>query len=368
MRFLLVFPAFMLLALLVRFVGWILWVKDWIAGESSSITLISAMPIGLSQGWAIVSPIFTSGGLVIGACALACAVLLSVPLLGARLLRRRPPAVFISYHNSRGSLAAQLSQLLADRGIEVRFLPFDPAATHDELLMRVDKALAESQYVVCLPGGQGSFVDAEVLAAAATHKPIVFVVDYPDGHLPNTGAKKYPVLMTRELEEREFDPLADLLLYLHGGWRKTWELYSLPNAPVASVKKCTDIATGIVVACLLLLFMVLWFGGLTLYALEYFYSIAFKVMAMTVLFVGMALLFGMAMFLGVLEVLLNGVSGLIHRQRVVAAARDAIRTGNCSDAALRTAFAPASDKGLVKVAFLDVLWPVRPLAHHESSA
>lgn len=355
----------MVVAMTIRFVGWVIYVKGWISGTSDRLSLMDAVFIGVPKGWAIASPMLATSGVAIGIIAAFCVILLVVPLLVARVARHSQQTVFISYHNSKQELALRLSQVLALNGFGAQFLPFDPVAEHDELLRRIDQALATSQFVVCFPGDQPSFVEAEVLAAAAASKSIVFVVDYPEGRIPNTAAKTYPVVTTQGVVTADFEPLVELLRYLYGGWKETLTLYFLPNAPVDSLKRLNDMAIAIVFTCVGLLFFMLWFGGLTAFALEYFFSESFKVSVMVILFAGMFCLIGLALTIGLLELLTNAVSGIVRRQRAATAARQAIRSGNCTDAMLRSAFAPAALE-TSKVGFLAVLWPNRPLAHHEA--
>lgn len=355
----------MVVAMLVRFVGWLMYIKGWILGTNQSISMIDAVIIGAPQGWAIALPILTTSGAVIAAIVAVCAVPLILPVLVASVAKRSIPTVFISYHNSRQQLALRLSEVLELNGLKTWFLPFDPAATHDELLQRVDRALGASQFVVCFPGDQPSFVEAEVLAAAAVSKSIIFVADYPNGRIPNTASKTYPVVTTQGVVTADFTPLVELLRYLYGGWKETLTLYSLPNSPLKSLKRCTDVASAILGICVALLFSILWVGGLTAFALEYFFPESSKISAMIVFCTGMFSLMAITLAIGVFELLTNGVSGVVRRQRAATAARQAIRSGNCTDAMLRAAFEPAT-QGESTVDFLSVLWPSRPLAHHEA--
>lgn len=367
MNWFLIFPAFMLLAMIVRLVGWMLWLGDWITREpgSVSVSLFEAIRIGVAQGWALAWPIFYPAAWAIGAAMLTCAAVLCVPVGVAWLRRWRPPTVFLSYQNARAPLAAQLSALMEAQGIAVRFLPFDHDVEHGELNKRVALALDNSQYMVCLPGDDVSYLDSEVFVASHRRKPIIFVVDHPDGHLPNTGSKIYPVLKSQVLQASGFRPLIDLLRYLHGGWRETLKLYAMPNEPVGWVRTFAGIASVLAIACAALLFLALWFGVLTVFALEFFYSQSFKVTGMVVLAGGMTITFGLMFLVVALQILVNGMSGVIRRQRAVWAARNALREGCLTDDGLRAAFASAPDDASTRPAFLDALWPEPPRAVHE---
>jgi len=155
---------------------------------------------------------------------------------------------------------------------------------------------------------------------------------------------------------------------LHGGWQETLDLYFLKNSPIDWVRRSTDMASGIAFACTALLMLALWFDGLTIFALEFFYPETFKVTGMVVLFAGGTIVFGLGVVLSALQRLANGMSGIIQRQRATAAVRHALRDGTFTNAVLRAAFAPADDNGgVLRPAFLDAIWETSPDAHHEAA-
>ena len=362
------------LAIIAHAIGWVLYVIDWITGTDTHVFTLDSLVVGAAGGWAFASPVLAICAGILGASAVVCASLLAAPLVVAGTKHRSPPTIFVSYHNSRQQLAQHLSEILRSHAFGVQFLPFDPTAVHNELLERVDHALAVSDFVVCLPGDSPSFVEAEVLAAATASRSIIFVVDYPDGRLPDTASKTYPVLMTSSLHESAFKPIVDLIRYLHGGWKETFALYFLPNAAVPWLERINEVVHTFVFVCIVTLFFTIWFGALTLFALEFFLPYSFKIAAMVSIFVGAICLVGLAVTAGVIATLTNGVSGIVRRQRAAVAAKTAIRCGTYTDDLLRAAFAPAEDEASqgssVKkpsdLAFLTALWPERPLAHHES--
>lgn len=358
----------MLLAMLVRLIGWSLFIWDYLTRDSDapSISLFDAIGDGVAQGWAIAWPILYPLICVIGACALGCATVLCMPLVVAFLRRRHKLKVFLSYQNIRAPLASKLSDLMQVQGIEVHFLPFDPTAEHGELNKRVALALDDAEYMVCLPGDKVTYVDSEVFVASHGRKPIVFVVDYPDGHLPNTGSKIYPVLMTQALEASGFTPLVELLRYFHGDWKETLKLYTMANKPIGWVQTFTNIASVLVAVCFVIAFSAMWFGMLALYALEYFYPQAFKIVGLTLIGSAMTIGFGFVFVLVAVQLLVNGVSGVIRRHNVVRAARNALRNGNLTGEQLRAAFTPEGGFSSQAPTFLDALWQESPRAVHEA--
>jgi hypothetical protein len=375
MRPFLILLGLMALALITRFVGWISYVNDWIRGTANRVPTADAISMGVAGGWAIAGPVLAACGGLVSATAALCAFVLAIPLVVARVTRRSPPTVFVSYHSSRQDPARRLSEALALRSFRVQFVPFDPAVRHDELLAQVDRALMVSEFVVCFPGDAPSFVEAEILAASTARKSIVFAVDYPHGRIPNTASRRYPVLMTAGVGDGQFKPVVDLLRYLHGDWRATLALYFLPNAAVPSLKRINDVASVIVFVCFAALFLTMWFGFLGYFALEYFLPPGLKISVFMVMFFGMFCLLGLMLTLLPIQILVNGVSGIVRRQRAAKAAREAIKSGTHTDALLRAAFAAAGeDRSTLTetietrsedVGFLAALWPDRPLAHHE---
>lgn len=177
----------------------------WLAYGAVSERL---MPYRLAAGWTLLGATAT----LVGAAVL--------PPLAAGLWRPRV-RVFVSFHRSREADAQSLQAAMAAAGIEVLRMPFQPGASHQEVVATPIDGILRSHLVVCLPGPHSSFVDHEVYAATAADKPIAFVVDSDGGRLPDSADKRYPVFRLEALREAGHAPLVQFLRHVAGDARST---------------------------------------------------------------------------------------------------------------------------------------------------
>ena len=132
--------------------------------------------------------------------------------------------VFISFQHDREHQAREVENRLRAEGFQVLRLPFESIADHTALLTRVRHLLRHCDAVVCLPGARASFVEAEILAASAMNKLIIFVVEADSSRLPNTALYGYPVFRLQKLVVRQYRPLASLIKLACGGLAESGRL------------------------------------------------------------------------------------------------------------------------------------------------
>ena len=156
-------------------------------------------------------------------------ILLAVPLLLSFLRRRF--VVFVSYHHERVDELHVMRSAIERAGLHVLSVPYRTDADHDLLIDQIQSLVQGSDAVVCLPGNRNSFLDAEVFAAAYDRKVLLFLVDFPDGSLPNTAQKSYPVLRRRLSAWSCHAALGDLLAFVEGRPRALLRTFELPIAP-----------------------------------------------------------------------------------------------------------------------------------------
>lgn len=155
----------------------------------------------------------------------ALALLACLPLLW-RGLRRRRPSVFVSYQHEREDAAVALAQALERESFQVRRLPFDPEADHQQVVGEMQRLQRGADALVCLPGQAQSAVDAEVYAAAVLRQPVVFLVAARGGSLPNAADKRYPVMDLKIVKEQGWATVAELLHHLTQSFRSARTLYA----------------------------------------------------------------------------------------------------------------------------------------------
>lgn len=159
------------------------------------------------------------------------ALVLSAAAVAHAALTRRSASVFISYHHDLAATAEALALSLERARCRALWIPFASAAEHDALLDRIYGGIRQCDFLVCLPGRQPSFVEAEVAAAIGLRKPIIIVLPSDHAGAPNTSHKSYPALVLEKLDVQQFAPLVSFVRYLHGDLRATMELLALNTEP-----------------------------------------------------------------------------------------------------------------------------------------
>lgn len=133
-------------------------------------------------------------------------------------------AVFVSFQNEREAEAQRLASALDAARFRVLRLPYEPGAGHQRIVGTVNDMLRACDAVVCLPGRDTSFVEAEVAAATVARKPVVFLVS-DRGTLPNTADKRHPSFSLERSAARDHEPVGDFLHHVTQDFRSTWQLY-----------------------------------------------------------------------------------------------------------------------------------------------
>ena len=123
-------------------------------------------------------------------------------------------AVFVSYFHKNAVIAKEVAEALSCRQIRVLHIPFDDY-DYDEVISSVRKKVQSCDVVVSVPGPDRSFVDAEVFAASALRKPIIFI-RADQSRLPDTAYTGYPVLNWSELRFFGLRHLVSLCLLVAG--------------------------------------------------------------------------------------------------------------------------------------------------------
>jgi hypothetical protein len=136
---------------------------------------------------------------------------------------------FLSYHHSRYDQVLRLRECLAKSGFNPRAVPYLPVSQHDELLDNIYTQIEQSDFFICFPDPDRSFVEAEVSAAIAKQKSIFIVLSAKNCRSPNTSQKSYPTLSLDKLLSEKFASLIEFLRYAYGDWISTVKM--LLNGP-----------------------------------------------------------------------------------------------------------------------------------------
>lgn len=126
---------------------------------------------------------------------------------------------FISFHHASESTAAALEETLRGAGLRARRIPFLADYQHDQLIWNIADEIRRCDVMVCLPGTQPTFVEAEVLAALTLRKFIIFLVGEKEPRLPNTAYYGYPAFRLESVAERNYQQVSELILLVAGNWR-----------------------------------------------------------------------------------------------------------------------------------------------------
>lgn len=380
MKFMFSLLGVMLLVALVRLIGalWLatttLW--DWVTGRSHAPPVDTpGMLDALAQGWHLASPFTVAAALVLTVLAGVCAVLLALPLVWAVLLRSRPARVFVSYQHGRQALAQTVVQRMCQAGLLVDWLPFVDLPQHDQLLDSIRDKVAACDFFICLPGPAPSHVDHEVAAAVQLGKPLLFIVDQPDGLMPNTAQKSYPVLATEPLVAADLAPLVRLLRFLYGDWRSTWALYAMSHRGAPALELVFMPLMALLAGALVVVFAVLFVAGLGFGAAEFFLPEWLRNIGMGVIVAVILGVLCLVLSLVALVLLFNATSGMVWRRIGLLALQRRVRQGEFSNHLLRQVFQPDDGVGLISdtataegKAVINCLWDHRPPSYHEAIA
>lgn len=202
------------------------------AGGTFALQLVEA-PVeilgllgGEREGLDAITVAFQGYSLAALAILLLCATLLlltALPLL-QRAARKHRARIFVSFQHHLEPVATSVQEALAQAGFRTLRLPYVPGASHQQVVMESNRLIRSAHAVVCLPGRDPSFVEAEIGGATLGFKPIAFLLPEAVGSLPNSADKRYPVFRLEETEARRFEPLATFLHYvvadLDSGWQQ----------------------------------------------------------------------------------------------------------------------------------------------------
>jgi hypothetical protein len=149
-------------------------------------------------------------------CIVAVAGIL-LPLIW-RLMFRRRPKIFISFHHSLESVSDLIQENLSKAGFEAMKIPFEVNAGHQQIIKKTQDAIRSCNTMLCLPGPLDSFVAHEVSSATSLRKVIIFAV--PElGRLPNTADKRYLVFRLEQIKQNNFKTLIPFLQYVSMDFR-----------------------------------------------------------------------------------------------------------------------------------------------------
>jgi hypothetical protein len=289
-------------------------------------------------------------------------LILCLAAVAQAAVTRRSALVFISYHHDLVATVETLRLSLERAGCVVVWIPFASAAEHDALLDRIYDGIRGCDFLICFPGGQPSFVEAEVAVAIGLHKPIIIVLPTNHTGAPNTSHKSYPALVLEKLQDQEFGPLVSFIRYLHGDWRATLELIKLGTDPPGW-------ATAPLMAIIALEFGLLIAGFVAIFVLSVVNLGSFDVFGLTsvidrlftlIWFGGFYLIVTVAL-LAVPIFLLGSVSAIGYRLRAMLIVRRRVKQGTYSYELLR----PLLVRTRAMSPILESVFMSPPFAHHE---
>lgn len=139
---------------------------------------------------------------------------------------RRPTArIFISYQNTNEKVAEDIRRELAKHALDVHRIPYDDAASHDSVILKVANLISNSDLLLAIPSNFSSFVEHEIAEARGAKKPICIAIS-PGGTLPNTARKGYPVLAVDRIKEFPAQT-SEFFSYLCNDARSVGAIYSI---------------------------------------------------------------------------------------------------------------------------------------------
>ena len=135
-----------------------------------------------------------------------------------RLMFRRRPKIFISFHHSLESVSNLIQEKFSEAGLNALKIPFEINADHQQIIKKTQDGIRSCDTMICLPGPLDSFVAHEVSSATSLRKVVIFVVR-ESGNLPNTADKRYLVFRLEKIQQNNFKHLIPLLHYVSMDFR-----------------------------------------------------------------------------------------------------------------------------------------------------
>lgn len=135
---------------------------------------------------------------------------------------------FFIFHHSNYSQVIEFATILRNAGFNPLLVEFRSTPQHDALLDEIYAKIGLSDFVICFPGLEPSFVEAEIAAAITGKKPIFIILPHLNRGAPNTSQKSYPTLILEKLRMEQFASIFAFLHYLYGDWRNTVKLLYVP--------------------------------------------------------------------------------------------------------------------------------------------
>ncbi|UZE14243.1 hypothetical protein [Pseudomonas sp. B21-053] len=342
----------------------------------TTLGVYSAQWDGIVQGWNWAKTPMLLAGQFVFAIAGVSAIIVTATLGWAFIARRNKLAVFVSYHHSKLTVMEELISMIGDSRLHFEYLPFVTAPEHDQLLDAIQDRIRQCDMVLCIPGPEPSFVQHEVMAAIHLEKPLIFLVEYNSGRLPNTAQRGYPVFNLKRVQSRRFASVRALMLYLYGDWRSTLKLYQSRHQPAPWVS--AFLAVAITPISLVMVSVALLFGLCIPVFVAAWHFLSPNQQG---LFLG-AFIAGFLCFLTLMVVLLliillgNYVSGLVWRRLSNAIVSRRVRTGKFAYEMLQPIFSskaslidfgPGAEKDTKEARWLLAsLWRNPPRAYHET--
>ena len=157
------------------------------------------------------------------ATSLVLAIAGHVPLIW-RAIGARRRSIFVSFQNRREHDADELGAALERSRFHALRVPYSAGAEHQSIVTGVNDLLRRADAVVCLPGQDASFVEAEVAAATVARKPVVFLLT-EEGTLPNTADKQHPSFRHEATSAQRYEPLVAFLHQITQDFRSACLLY-----------------------------------------------------------------------------------------------------------------------------------------------
>ncbi|MNF44773.1 hypothetical protein D3C76_648320 [compost metagenome] len=294
---------------------------------------------GILQGWQwATAPMLLAGKFFCVAAGVSAATIIAT-VGWSFVSRRKKPRVFISYHHSKFNVVSELTSAIGDN-ICLEYIPFTTAPEHNQLLDDIHAGINQCDLVLCIPGAEPSFVQHEVFAAVQSKKPLIFLVEYNAGKLPNTAQKSYPVFNLRRVQLRNYESVKTLILYLYGDWRSTLKLYLLPHEPVPFVSIFIKATTLPVLIALFPIFALLALGLSVAIVIEGFLSFETRGMVLGVFTAAFLCVLCLFFVMGLTFLLGNYVSGLIWHRISNEIISRRVKTGSFAYASLQPVFNP----------------------------
>jgi hypothetical protein len=155
---------------------------------------------------------------------LASTLIVLCTAVGWAKLTKTIPRIFLSYHHSNYQQILDLAATLRQVRLKPSFVEFSNKPEHDMLLDDIHDRLGLSDFVICFPGPDPSFVESEIFHAIGIEKPIFIVLPKHHCGSPNTAQKSYPALIQEKLESENYNSLIAFITYLYGNWWSTTKL------------------------------------------------------------------------------------------------------------------------------------------------